>query len=682
MNGLYQRYVWPSIIFIWLRMRIRYNQMTHSSKIAQAFAVLGMIFVAMSTVSVWVVGVLTGLFLPSRIGLENNYLIWDVAALIAVLSWAIHVLNEAQRGDPISLDRILHLPVSPGQAFVVNYFSSLGSTVFLMTAGGFLGLVIGSLFSVGPKAILFLFPAIAFLFSMTAITYWLQGWIAGVMSNPRKRQSIIVMIPIAIILVTQVPVQLIQWSTGSSRVESPKSDPAKAESPGVSEPTDSNPEVVANELGGVSEKETAANEPTDSVAEVKPVEEPQADSSEKPKDAPESGTEPASDSAVAEMEKASAETAPDSQNSREARAQKRKERREAMFERWKSIATVANIACPPLWPAGAVQSLSAGSLWNPTPMFFTLIMFLGGVQALRLSHRATLRYWRGEDTKKAPLTAKSTTKPTRVQKESRLCEFSMPLLSEETSAIAGMTWATMKRAPEIKLFMMLPMILPIILLMVFRERMLPSNDILKTMLICGFSTFFLLVASGVAGNMFAYDRSGFRVFVLSSTDRTRILLGRNLAFAPLLLFLCILSIVGFAVFYGVSIRSTVVAILVTLTMLPPYFLVMNLMSILTPFPLAAGSIQPKHFDFTTVIINVLLSMILPFILMVAMIPVGIQYLVATFAPSISWLPFEAIVGLTMCTASLLLYRWILSWQGQLLAKREKELLRKVTSKVE
>ena len=675
MNSLYQRYIWPSLLFVWLRYRIRHNQVTHSSKILQAFAVLGMFFVVMSTISVWGCGLLAGAFVPRLIGLDNNYLLWDLAALVALLSWTVHVLNEAQRGDPISLDRILHLPVSPGQAFVVNYFSSLGSTVFLMAAGGFLGLVIGSLFSVGPKAILFFFPMFAFLFAMTAITDWLQGWIAGLMANPRKRQTIIVMIPIAIILITQVPVQLIQWSSQSTRLESnPPVNPKDASPPNEAK-SESTPEETT--VKDSSESQTPAVK-SDSDASTS-----EADAVTPPEDT--TGVE--GNSLVtptdADVTSADAKDASiDAKNASEIGAKKKQERREAMFERLKSIASIANIAFPPLWPAGAIQSWSTGSIWNPVPMFFSLVMFLIGVQALRLSHRASLRYWRGEEDKKKIASPKTKAKAVRVQKESRLCEISLPWISEETSAVVGMTWATMKRAPEIKMFMLLPMILPLILLMVFRERMSTSNDYLKLTIICGFSTFFLLVASGVAGNMFAYDRSGFRLFVLSGMDRTRILLGRNLAFAPLLGLLSTLCIVGFAILYGVSLRSTCLAMLTTLTMLPPYFLVMNLMAILTPFPLAVGSIQPKHFDFTTVVINVWLSMILPFILMVSMIPIGVYFLTNSFLPSMAWIPWEVFVGIGMSAASFGVYRLILPWQGQLLAKREKEMLRIVTSKVE
>lgn len=675
MNSLYQRYIWPSLLFVWLRYRIRHNQVTHSSKILQAFAVLGMFFVVMSTISVWGCGLLAGAFVPRLIGLDNNYLLWDLAALVALLSWTVHVLNEAQRGDPISLDRILHLPVSPGQAFVVNYLSSLGSTVFLMAAGGFLGLVIGSLFSVGPKAILFFFPMFAFLFAMTAITYWLQGWIAGLMANPRKRQTIIVMIPIAIILITQVPVQLIQWSSQSTRLESnPPVNPKDASPPNEAK-SESTPEEITvkdsseSQTPAVKSGSDASTSEADAVTPPEDTTGVEGNSLVTPTDA---------DVTSADAKDASI----DAKNASEIRAKKKQERREAMFERLKSIASIANIAFPPLWPAGAIQSWSTGSIWNPVPMFFSLVMFLSGVQALRLSHRASLRYWRGEEDKKKIASPKTKAKAVRVQKESRLCEISLPWISEETSAVVGMTWATMKRAPEIKMFMLLPMILPLILLMVFRERMSTSNDYLKLTIICGFSTFFLLVASGVAGNMFAYDRSGFRVFVLSGMDRTRILLGRNLAFAPLLGLLSTLCIVGFAILYGVSLRSTCLAMLTTLTMLPPYFLVMNLMAILTPFPLAVGSIQPKHFDFTTVVINVWLSMILPFILMVSMIPIGVYFFTNSFLPSMAWIPWEVFVGIGMSAASFGVYRLILPWQGQLLAKREKEMLRIVTSKVE
>jgi hypothetical protein len=535
--------------------------------------------------------------------------------------------------------------------------------------------VIGSLFSVGPKAILFFFPMFAFLFAMTAITYWLQGWIAGLMANPRKRQTIIVMIPIAIILITQVPVQLIQWSSQSTRLESnPPVNPKDASPPNEAK-SESTPEEITvkdsseSQTPAVKSGSDASTSEADAVTPPEDTTGVEGNSLVTPTDA---------DVTSADAKDASI----DAKNASEIRAKKKQERREAMFERLKSIASIANIAFPPLWPAGAIQSWSTGSIWNPVPMFFSLVMFLIGVQALRLSHRASLRYWRGEEDKKKIASPKTKAKAVRVQKESRLCEISLPWISEETSAVVGMTWATMKRAPEIKMFMLLPMILPLILLMVFRERMSTSNDYLKLTIICGFSTFFLLVASGVAGNMFAYDRSGFRVFVLSGMDRTRILLGRNLAFAPLLGLLSTLCIVGFAILYGVSLRSTCLAMLTTLTMLPPYFLVMNLMAILTPFPLAVGSIQPKHFDFTTVVINVWLSMILPFILMVSMIPIGVYFLTNSFLPSMAWIPWEVFVGIGMSAASFGVYRLILPWQGQLLAKREKEMLRIVTSKVE
>lgn len=194
MNGIYERFIWPSLLFVWLRFRIRYNQISRGSQLTKVFALIGTIIVGMSIVSIWIAGFSLGFFLPRYISTEYYFLIWEGVVLLAMLMWLVHVLNEAQRGDPISLDKILHLPVSPSQAFVVNYLASLGTPVFLMTTGGCLGLVLGSVFSVGLISFLFLLPMIAFLFAMTAATYWLQGWLATLMTNPRTKQLVLVIL--------------------------------------------------------------------------------------------------------------------------------------------------------------------------------------------------------------------------------------------------------------------------------------------------------------------------------------------------------------------------------------------------------------------------------------------------------------------------------------------------------
>ncbi|MBU6173850.1 MAG: hypothetical protein KGQ60_08600, partial [Planctomycetes bacterium] len=89
----YERYVWPCFLFIWLRSRIRYNQLTRTTQLAQALTVLGVLIISFGVIGISVGGTLVGALLPRAIGAENYVLIWDFAAVVALLMWLIHVLN-------------------------------------------------------------------------------------------------------------------------------------------------------------------------------------------------------------------------------------------------------------------------------------------------------------------------------------------------------------------------------------------------------------------------------------------------------------------------------------------------------------------------------------------------------------------------------------------------------------
>ena len=99
-------------------------------------------------------------------------------------------------------------------------------------------------------------------------------------------------------------------------------------------------------------------------------------------------------------------------------------------------------------------------------------------------------------------------------------------------------------------------------------------------------------------------------------------------------------------------------------------------------PAAAGSIQPKQFNLVPILFSLLLSMLMPLVTLVALLPLGLEWGVDRLLPGISAIPFSFLLSIVWVAASLWLYRWILPWEGQLFAKREKELLRIVTSKIE
>ena len=683
----YERYVWPCFLFIWLRSRIRYNQLTHTTQLAQALTILGVLVIGFGVIGISVASTLVGALLPRAIGAENYFLIWDFAAVVALLMWLIHVLNEAQRGDPISMDRILHLPVSPGQAFVVNYLSSLGSVVFLMTAGGFCGLILGSIFSVGVRAIAFSVPASAFLFAMTAVTYWLQGWLATWMANPRKRQTVIVLIPIAIITVVQLPVQIINWTVESDRRNTPNAPVPSADTPPVpvespaatnlpTQPTDENqPPRDLQESGSLPESTVAT------ASDAARTRSDTSSDSDRGSDGKSSGSDESLPSQTPSQ--STDELVANDGGTVEVTQTAQSERRNLKLEKLKRLRStilLANYFIPPLWLAASVQSMCSGFLPFISGLLLSSLMFFAGVLALRSSYVGTLLYWRGEKEGLAPIAESKTER--QGTKPNPLIERRIPFVSEETSAIVTMTWANMMRAPEVKMFIVMPLLAPLLFLFFAKRSMLPENSYLMALLVSGLAVFFLLVTGGIVGNMFAYDRSGFRAFVLSGIDRRKILLGRNIAYYPVIcLITCGCSLL-FCLVYRIDLFIVLQVCLAILSIVPLYFLLMNLMSILTPFPMAAGSIQPKHFEMMNTMINLLLSTLLPIIMGIALLPLGLQFLLELVMP-LGWARcIGMFASFGIFAISFGIYAKAIVWEGKLLSRRETEVLRIVTSKAE
>lgn len=99
----------------------------------------------------------------------------------------------------------MHLPVSLGQIFVVNYFASHLALIILMVVPGMIGLALGLGFSRGLHMWLLVPLALSMVFMITSWTYCFRGWLATVMGNPRRRRSIIMGLTFGLILAGQAP---------------------------------------------------------------------------------------------------------------------------------------------------------------------------------------------------------------------------------------------------------------------------------------------------------------------------------------------------------------------------------------------------------------------------------------------------------------------------------------------
>ena len=519
------------------------------------------------------------------------------------------------------------------------------------------------------------------------------------------------LLPIFIIVATQIPVQLFLWLDRSQKATAtapdPRARPADAAPPPTLEADKESKDQDTTTVNGSDSEPQTSTEPhnpdekkdSSSVGDNnKETVAANINDGESTNSTTEDVAPTETDAAAAQQELDAAEAA--KAEEREKRKKERDVRRAMLLETALSYIKIANYMLPPLWGVAAIESMLQGFASSWKALFFTLALALVGVQFLRWSYRSTLAYWMGEIGLKRTKPKATEKQPTIAEKEARaeshivsesitkstdkrrLHEWSFPMIDEDVSAMVAMTLTSMKRAPEVKMYLLMPMIAPIIMLAFLRGKAIPENDYLKCMIVCGFAAFMLLMSCGVAGNTFGFDRAGFRTFVLSGMERWRVLLGKNLAHGTFVGVLLLPILVGVGVYLGIQWYFGLCSILVVLTVLPMFALLMNLMAIYTPFPMGSGGIQPKNMDFMTVAVNLLLSSILPFILSLALIPIGIEWLVGYLAPNISWIPLAIPLSIGAIAGSVFCYRSLIGWQGKLLQSREKEILRIVTSKLE
>jgi hypothetical protein len=197
---------WEQIkTILWLRWRLTRNQWMRSGGLGAVLAVL-----------IGGIGLLLG-FLCFAVGLAGAVFglrtaspsavmfVWFGITVVFLFFWLIGLLTELQRSETIDLQRLMHLPVALGQMFVINYLVSHLALSIVLCVPAMLGLAIGLAITRGFEMLLLIPLALSMVFMITAWTYCLRGWLAAMMTNPRRRRAIIMGITLAFVLLGQAP---------------------------------------------------------------------------------------------------------------------------------------------------------------------------------------------------------------------------------------------------------------------------------------------------------------------------------------------------------------------------------------------------------------------------------------------------------------------------------------------
>jgi ABC-2 type transport system permease protein len=603
------------LAFLWLRWRLRVNQFRKAGTLNTVFFFVFIVLALSAAVGLIVAGFLVGYLAMPQAPPWVHLLVWDGIISVFLFFWTIGLLSDLQRSEALAIDKVIHLPVSPSGAFLINYLSSLFSVTLIMFVPGMIGLILGQVFAGSVRMLLALPLLVAFVLAVTALTYQFQGWLASLMSNPRRRRTVIVIVTGAFILLAQVP-NLINVARPWEGMTGTDSFKWSLEQRAISN-ADVNAKKITFEEYTRREKEIQKEFTERRAAETRQT-----------------------------------------------------------TEKLEYIARTASLAFPPGWLAVGAADLAGGS------MVASLLAILGfgliGAFSLRRAYRTTLRLYTGEFTGQVRQSAAKPAEPLDPNRV-RLVEWRLPWVSEHAAAVALAAFRSLSRAPEAKM----ALVAPFILLIVFAGGSLSAKAdppaALRPLIAIGTGAMVLLI-SGVQliGNQFGYDRTGFRAYILSPVPRRDILLGKNLALAPLGVGMGLLLALLVGTVYPMRIDHYPAAAAQLVSTYMVFCLLANALSIAAPIPMASGSMQPAKVKAVPILLQFLFLAILPLAMIPVLIPIGVEVLLAEVADVRGW-PVSLALSLLVLVVTVFVYRVVLRWEGDWLASREQAILEVVTS---
>ncbi len=556
--------------FAWLRWRLLVNQWSRGGALNAALMMVVTIAALLTAVPLLVASFLIGRYAILRAQPLHLLLAWDVLILAFLLFWSIELITELQRTEPLSLSKFLHLPVSAREVFLLNYLSSLVRLSLILVGPIMLGFSLALVDSKGMLLVPVLPSLAAFLLMITALTYQFQGWLAALMSNPRRRRTVVVATTAIFVLVTQLPNLL------SLRLSTQKAD-----------------------------RETAVH--------------------------------------------------------------------------LEQTARLWNMVLPVGWLPAGVMSAAEGRV---VPSLLGLLgMTLIGTSSLWRAYNATVRQYQGLSTNRKARPAAGIGAPSNARKSTDLLlEARLPGCTEPVSAVALAGFQSLVRSPEAKMMLLTPVIMgPILGSMLWRQRhMIPEST--RPLVATGGMVFVLMGVVQMMGNLFGFDRDGFRVFVLCAASRRDILLGKNLAFVPVAMGTAALLLTIVEAICPLRLDHLLAMAPQYISMFLLFCICANLLSIYAPLHVAAGSLKPTYPKMTTALLQVGMMLILfPLTQLVTLAPLGIE-VVLRLLGRMEGVPICLVLSLAECAAVVGIYRVSLGISGDLLRAREQQILESVASR--
>jgi hypothetical protein len=350
------------------------------------------------------------------------------------------------------------------------------------------------------------------------------------------------------------------------------------------------------------------------------------------------------------------------------------------------------MVAPPGWLAYGAESAATGRMW-PAWAGVLGMAFIGTI-SLRRAYGTTLRLYKGDFNRGRRQSATAFASKfvaqasppgavalAKAARRTTIIGARLPWFSERASAVSMATLRSWTRATEIKMALLTPILMAVIFSRMF-TRAGDAPELLRPLSTSGMAAFIMIFAMlGPMGNQFAYDRAGFRAFVLSPMPRRDLLIGKNLAAFPFAGALMVLVVGAAQWFKPMRVDHFVGVVLQLIPMYLVFCLACNLLSIASPIALKPGSGMPIPHQGARSFGPLLLMVVAPFALGLTLIPWAAEALF-DYLNWFGWFPTFLVLGAIQVVVIVLVYRRVVDWQAGLLHRREQRILEIVAARSE
>jgi hypothetical protein len=338
---------------------------------------------------------------------------------------------------------------------------------------------------------------------------------------------------------------------------------------------------------------------------------------------------------------------------------------------------------PLLWVSQGALELTRG---NFLPPILEIAGVFGiGFLGLNRAYRGTLRFYTGKSGEKgvAPSRSQVVLKegvPRLVTKT--ILDRELPWLPEEAAAFALATFRSTMRAPEVRMAMVSGFVMMLVFGTILLPRAARSPVVSGKPFFVAASVFFVMMGMvQLMFNQFGVDRNGFRSIILLPALRRHILLGKNLALAPIVVGTGMVALVLLKLFVGIGWLDFLAGLLQMMIGFLLMSIAGNLTSILAPYRIATGSLRATKTPLKTTLVIVLSHLLFPILLIPTVIPPAVAAIAGLFGISPA-IPVNLLASVVVAAVVALAYALSLAGLGEMLQRREIGMLQILTREVE